>query len=112
MRVPEAAAVARERPLNEIAALLARADEYLGGDTGVSHLAGAVGLAGVVIFGPTRARTWRPLGGRLVSLLGAGRGCTDDAISLHAVSVARVVRALQLVGSPRLTLTINGSEPI
>lgn len=49
----------------QVAALLSRADLYLGNDSGVSHVAGAVGARGVVLFGPTRPRQWRPLGGSL-----------------------------------------------
>jgi hypothetical protein len=50
------------------AALLASAPRYLGNDSGISHLAGALGLAGIVLFGPTRPERWRPLGGRLVPI--------------------------------------------
>ena len=52
-------------PLWQVAALLSRAELYLGNDSGVSHLAGAVGTRGVVLFGPTRPLQWRPLGGAL-----------------------------------------------
>ncbi|HEV8717700.1 MAG TPA: glycosyltransferase family 9 protein [Candidatus Binatia bacterium] len=51
--------------LLQVAALLSRADLYLGNDSGVSHLAGAVGARGIVLFGPTRPQQWRPLGGSL-----------------------------------------------
>lgn len=50
------------------AALLASAPAYLGNDSGVSHLAGALRCTGVVLFGPTRAERWRPLGGSLTPL--------------------------------------------
>ncbi len=49
----------------QVAALLSRADLYLGNDSGVSHLAGAAGARGIVLFGPTAPRQWRPLGGAL-----------------------------------------------
>jgi ADP-heptose:LPS heptosyltransferase len=49
----------------QVAALLSRADLYLGNDSGVSHVAGAVGARGVVLFGPTRPSQWKPLGGNL-----------------------------------------------
>ena len=49
----------------QVAALLSRADLYVGNDSGVSHLAGAVGARGVVLFGPTQPQQWRPLGGAL-----------------------------------------------
>lgn len=39
--------------LLELAALIVRADAYVGMDTGLSYLAGALGLAGVTLYGPT-----------------------------------------------------------
>ncbi len=44
-----------------VAALLGVVDTYLGNDSGVSHLAAAVGVRGVALFGPTDTRRWRPL---------------------------------------------------
>jgi hypothetical protein len=52
----------------EAAALIASATRYLGNDSGVSHLAGALDRTGVVLFGPTRPERWRPLGGTLVPI--------------------------------------------
>ena len=54
--------------LVQVAMLLRGALAYLGNDSGISHLAGAVGCRGVVVFGPTRAPRWRPLGGCLTAL--------------------------------------------
>jgi len=51
--------------VGQVAALLSRAETYVGNDSGVSHLAGAVGARGVVLFGPTHPQQWRPLGGAL-----------------------------------------------
>ena len=48
--------------LEELAARLAGCRAYLGNDSGVSHLAGLCGARTVVLFGPTSAETWRPLG--------------------------------------------------
>ncbi|MBU2848977.1 lipopolysaccharide heptosyltransferase I, partial [Acidithiobacillus ferriphilus] len=39
--------------LLELAALIVRADAYVGMDTGLSYLASALGLAGVTLYGPT-----------------------------------------------------------
>jgi heptosyltransferase-3 len=52
--------------LRDLAGLLAGASLYVGNDSGVSHVAGAVGAPTVAVFGPTRALRWRPLG-RLVA---------------------------------------------
>ena len=51
-----------------LAAILSRCVLYLGNDSGVSHLAGAVGAWGTVLFGPTRPEQWRPLGGALIPI--------------------------------------------
>src|SRR5262249_1067508 len=48
-----------------VAALLAAGSSYLGNDSGVSHLAGAVGARGGAVFGPTDPRWWRPLWRRI-----------------------------------------------
>lgn len=58
----------RDWPLPDVAALLAAVEGYVGCDSGISHLAGAVGARGIVIFGPTQPRRWRPLGTSLVAL--------------------------------------------
>ncbi len=65
--LPGAVAV-KEWPLPDVAALLASADAYVGCDSGVSHLAGAVGSRGVVVFGPTSPQRWRPLAPSLAAL--------------------------------------------
>ena len=47
-------------PLPHLAAILARCRFFVGNDSGIAHLAAAVGLPGVAIFGPTDPRTWSP----------------------------------------------------
>ena len=90
---------ARDWPLGDLAAVLARAALYLGNDSGVSHLAGAVGAAGVLLFGPTDPRRWQPLPGRLVALRARGGG--PDGVPLAALPTARVIAAC----TRRFTLT-------
>lgn len=46
----------------ELAAVVERADLYIGNDSGASHLAAAVGTPTVTIFGPTSPYQYRPLG--------------------------------------------------
>jgi ADP-heptose:LPS heptosyltransferase len=87
-------ALVRDRPVVEVGALLAGADVVLGGDSGIMHLAGAVGCRGVVLFGPTAPRRWRPLGGRMVCLK-SRTSCVDAGpIPLAGISADRVMRAL------------------
>jgi heptosyltransferase-2 len=53
-------------PLTRVAAALARCRLYLGGDSGLTHLAAAAGAAQVLaLFGPTDPRTWSPRGPRV-----------------------------------------------
>lgn len=86
----------------QAAALLSCADLYVGNDSGVSHLAGAVGVRGVVIFGPTQPRQWRPLGGAL-SVLQNLRYRTehpDEAgIALTEIAADEVIAALSRLGA-------------
>lgn len=104
--------VARGGSLGEVAALLARADLFLGNDSGISHLAGAVGLAGIAIFGPTRAPIWRPLGGRMVCITSSEAPAAEEPISLRGIPSSRVIRTLGLLLAARLTLTSKGADTI
>jgi hypothetical protein len=81
----------RDWPLSDVAAVLARAALYIGNDSGVSHLAGAVGTPGVVLFGPTDPRRWRPIAGRLVAL--RARASAPDGIALGVLPAVRVIAA-------------------
>jgi ADP-heptose:LPS heptosyltransferase len=55
----------RDLSLVAMTEVLAQAHAYVGNDSGPSHVAGALGLAGVVLFGPTDPARWRPLSLRL-----------------------------------------------
>ena len=57
-------AVLKHLDLPTVAAIARLASAFVGNDSGVSHLAAAVGASGVVIFGPTDPARWRPLGRR------------------------------------------------
>jgi ADP-heptose:LPS heptosyltransferase len=59
------AVVARDLELGQLAALLARSDAYLGNDSGVTHLAAALGIATLALFGPSDVRQWAPRGKRV-----------------------------------------------
>ena len=49
-----------EPELPALAAALASARAYLGGDSGVSHLAAAVGAPSVILLPPARLPCWTP----------------------------------------------------
>ncbi|HEX9879497.1 MAG TPA: glycosyltransferase family 9 protein [Candidatus Binatia bacterium] len=67
--------------LGRLAALLAGCDLYLGNDSGTSHLAAAVGVPTVVLFGPTDPVQWRPRGKR-VWILGVDLACSPCGLSV------------------------------
>ncbi len=48
--------------LYELAERLGRARMYLGNDSGVTHLAAAVGIPTIALFGPSNDVQWRPVG--------------------------------------------------
>jgi len=48
--------------LSQVVALLSRCDVYLGNDSGITHLAAALGIETVAIFGPTDPVQWGPPG--------------------------------------------------
>ena len=54
------------------AALLAAAERFLCNDTGLMHVAGAVGVPTLALFGPTDPDLWAPRGANLAWLRGAG----------------------------------------
>jgi heptosyltransferase-2 len=58
-------AIARELPLAELAAVLARCAVFVGNDSGVSHLAAAVDAPTVAVFRSTDPAQWAPRGPRV-----------------------------------------------
>lgn len=55
-------AAIRGQPLGRVAAVLRLAHRYIGNDSGISHLAGCLGIEGLALFGPTDPDVWRPQG--------------------------------------------------
>ncbi len=86
--------IAARLDLRDAAALIASAPWYVGNDSGMSHLAGLLARRGAVLFGPTRAARWRPLGGSLAALHWPDVAETD--------LVARIVTTLTGCGDGRV----------
>jgi heptosyltransferase-2 len=74
--------IANQLPLPELAAALRRCRLFLGHDSGVSHLAAAVGLPCVLLFGPTDPAMWAPPGPNVRVV---HRGPTLDCICVQDV---------------------------
>ncbi len=73
--------VARNLTLGEIAALLIRCCLYLGNDSGMAHLAAALGVATVTVFGPSSIRQWAPRG-RHVTVVSRKVECSPCSLSV------------------------------
>ena len=52
-------------PLSQVLAVLSLANAFVGNDSGISHMAGAMGVHTFAVFGPTDPRLYRPLGDRV-----------------------------------------------
>jgi len=48
-----------------LAAIISKVRFFLGNDSGISHLAAALGIPSFVIFGPTNVNIWKPWGKRV-----------------------------------------------
>ncbi len=96
--VEEALVLARELPdlpvlekltLTDLAGTLVECAGFLGNDSGITHLAAAVGLPVVALFGPSDADTWAPRGRGGVKVVRAPEG------ELERLSLAEVWAALE-----------------
>jgi lipopolysaccharide heptosyltransferase II len=82
--VEQVLAAMRSEPLNlagrttlgQLAALLRRCDLFIGADSGIVHLAAAVGAPLVAIFGPSNHRAWGPWSAGPVVVLRSGALCS------------------------------------
>lgn len=71
--------VANSLKLPQLAAVLEQATAFVGHDSGISHLAAALGVPSVVLFGPTNPAVWRPLGPKVRVIQGAKEWSPDSA---------------------------------
>lgn len=93
--------------LSDLADLLSRAEAMVGNDSGPFHLASALNVPGVVIFGPTEIDIWRPLSDSATVLENKAacdpachrRNCLRDYACLKQITPERVLQALFSCGS-------------
>jgi heptosyltransferase-3 len=83
MLPPERCEVARSLPLAALARRLVSCVGFVGHDSGISHLAAALGLPCLVLWAGTNEEVWRPQGERLVIL--------RDPAGIQAITVERVM---------------------
>lgn len=97
---------AAHRELGTVAALLSLCTVYIGNDSGVTHLAAAVGARTVAVFGPTDPLRWGPLGTR-VRIVTSEQACAPcglreaerlrecEKMCLRELSAGSVLRAVR-----------------
>lgn len=96
----EAAFRADSVPLNLIAALLVQCTGFVGNDSGIAHLAAALGIRSTVLFGPTLPRHWAPLG-KHVAVIRDASGCracvsrSGEHTCLQNITVEKAIDAMQ-----------------
>ena len=94
-------------PLGQLAAAMAEFQLYVGNDSGVTHLAAALGRSAVVaIFGPSDPIIWAPPGQRTI-VIGAEQPCAPctpsreinchEAVCLPALTPKKVLTAISRI---------------
>ena len=79
--------IAQGLPLAELAQRIQSGTAFVGHDSGITHLAAAVGLPCVVLWADTLEEIWRPQGERLVVL--------KEITGVRAISVEKVLNELR-----------------
>lgn len=87
--LPSDRSLAGQVSLGGAIAVAARSSLYVGGDTGMSHIAAAAGTPVVAIFGPTNPRRYRPIGDRVTVVAPAASWTLPD-VDLRRASSATV----------------------
>ncbi len=82
--------VARDLPLPQLAAVLERCRLFLGHDSGISHLAAAVGARCLLLFGPTDPEIWGPANAQ-VQTIQAPEGNLGQLTVDHVREAVRVM---------------------
>jgi ADP-heptose:LPS heptosyltransferase len=93
--------VADNWPLLPTAALIARAAVFVGHDSGLTHLAAALGRPTVAIFGPTDPGIWQPRGERVtvvpMARTSAGSSAQETARNTSQSGGSALCRVLQAI---------------
>ncbi|MGB9603424.1 MAG: glycosyltransferase family 9 protein [Limisphaerales bacterium] len=81
--------LARNLPLKDLALRMSKCNAYIGHDSGITHLAAAVGLSGVVLWGGSALEVWRPRSEKFKVVKSAG--------GIFAIPVEEVLSELKSI---------------
>ena len=84
---PARHAIAQALPLPELAQRIQSCVAFVGHDSGITHLAAAVGLPCIVLWADTLEEVWRPQGEQLVVL--------KEVTGVRTISVEKVLKELR-----------------
>lgn len=104
------ASIVAGRSVSYIATLLKSSSLHVGNDSGVTHLASALGTPTIAVFGPTDPRIWGPFGS-LTRIITSGCSCSPcseedrrrcpDVHCLESLKMDAVVQAARdILGKP------------
>ena len=94
--------------LRETAAIMSRCQCVVAGDTGVLHMASALGIPVVGLFGPTNSAEWGPLGSNCRILQASNLDCLGcrkrkchkkEHLCMDGISVEQVLDSINTVSS-------------
>jgi len=91
---PSRVRVAQSLPLVDLARVLRGSAAFVGHDSGISHLAAALGVPGLVLWGDTNDQIWRPPQSQVVVL--------KNQFGLNGIGVEQVLESLTGLFSARV----------
>lgn len=89
--------IIKNKPIREVACILATADLVITNDTGIMHVAAAAGASVLSLFGPTEPEQWAPLGEKHRFI----KGRDGDINAIQVEEVLRVARDMMLSAGQR-----------
>ncbi|MCX7725849.1 MAG: glycosyltransferase family 9 protein [Chitinispirillaceae bacterium] len=105
---PQEDIVIKNLSLKKCAKILKLCNLFIGNDSGISHLASAVGCKSIVIFGPSDPLVWAPRGKEIVKILWKPSSCTP----CHPIKKINTQCNLHCLHSIKVEEVINAAEEI
>ena len=94
-QMQETAPVLVDIGLSDVLAILSCAEAFIGNDSGVSHLAAALGRPTCVLFGPTNPCVYRPLGPKVYTVCDPQESFAQAPSPAHQEQVLQGLSQLQ-----------------